>query len=67
MAGKKFKEIKLDASKGAMMLDIPKGTGYLIKNPYRQEAHCINICDYPWKPNENETVTPDFGMYKKEQ
>ena len=64
MTGKKFKEIKLDAREGAVMLDIPRGTGYLIKNPYRREARCINICDYPWKPNEHETITPDFTSYR---
>ena len=60
--GKKFKETKLDASKKITMLDIPKGIGYLIKNPYSAEAKFINICDYPWKPNENETVVPQHFL-----
>src|SRR3989344_3726820 len=64
--GKKFVEIKLDASRSATMLDITMGTGYLIKNPYSKEAKFLNICDYPWKPNENETIIPDFsGHYPK--
>ena len=63
--GKKFKEIKLDAAKEAIMIDIPKGTGYLIKNLYSKEAKFVNICDYPWRPDDNETITPDFSGYKK--
>ena len=63
-AGKNFKKIVLDSSKEAIMVDIPKGVGYLIKNPYSKEAKFVNICDYPWRPNDNETITPDFSRYK---
>ena len=55
-----FSKLYLDASKEVAMLDIPKKTAYLIKNPYKKESKFINICDYPWKKNDNETKTPNW-------
>ncbi len=63
ISAKALKEIKLDASREAVMIDVPKGIGYLIKNPYLKEAKFINICDYPWRAGDNETITPDFEGY----
>lgn len=60
-----FREIILNAMDGAAMLDIPMGTGYLIYNPSSDiEALFINICDYPWKKDDNETLTPDFRGWR---
>lgn len=61
-----FKDVMVDAGKDSMLFDIPAGIGYLIRNPYSAEAKMVNICDYPWREGDNETVIPDFSDYKPE-
>lgn len=61
--GTRFKKIFLNADRQAMMVDMPKNTAYLMENPFKKEAQLINICDYPWKKGDHETVEPDFSKY----
>lgn len=65
-SGNKFNEVHMEAGDEAMMADIPKMVGYLIQNPYKKEARLLNICDYPWKKDDNETITPDFSGYLRQ-
>ncbi len=59
-----FKETEVNADSHPVLFDIPAGVGYLIRNPFKDDAVMVNICDYPWKEGDNETEAPDFSDYK---
>src|SRR3989344_9215398 len=61
--GEKFSEIVLASDEDIPMLDVPSGVGYLIRNTHNDVARIINICDHPWRENDNETESPDFKEY----
>ena len=62
-----FQELSLDAKEKAIMIDIPAGIGYLIVNTSQTDsALLLNICDYAWRKDDNETVTPDFSLYHQQ-
>jgi hypothetical protein len=63
-----FQELRLRADGPEVpMIDIPSGVEYLILNPYKVEARFINICDYPWRKGDSETIIPDFHAYFKKK
>lgn len=59
----KFKELDIDADSQPKMIEIPTNLKYLLFGLGKKQAVIINICDYPWKPKDNETVIPDFSKY----
>ena len=61
--GEKFSEIALTSDENITMLDVPSGVGYLIRNTSDDVARLVNICDHPWRENDNETESPDFNEY----
>lgn len=63
--GGEFHEVILEATDHAKMLDIPTNVGYLVRNlSLDHQAVFVNICDYPWKKDDNETITPDFSGWR---
>ena len=63
--GKEFHTIALHAMDSVAMLDIPAGIGHLIYNSsFDKSALFVNICDYPWRKDDNETLTPDFSGWR---
>lgn len=58
-----YRERLIDAEKAYTLIDIPAKTPYLIRNNSQKTAKLINICDYPWKKGDDETIVPDFGDY----
>lgn len=62
-----FEKIPLTAQEKAVLIDIPAQVGYLLDNPYNEEAKLINICDHPWRADNQETIIPDFKNYFLQQ
>lgn len=60
-----FVEQRMDATKHAIVADIPAQESYCIMNPFKKEARFVNICNYPWKKGDTETTIPDFSEYFK--
>lgn len=49
------------------MIQLTAGTGYAILGTGQTESLLLNICDYPWLPNTQETISPDFSKYNFEK
>lgn len=58
-----FIEIDIDANVQPKLIDIPTNTQYLLIGKGDTPCGIVNICDYPWKPDDNETIQPDFSGY----
>ena len=59
----KFKEVEINTSKTPKKIYIPNNTEYVIINIGNNDAVAVNICNYPWIKDDNETITPNFSDY----
>jgi len=62
-----FQEEEIDADTNPVRFLIPVGEEYCFIGLGDKEALLINICDYPWKAGDNETLIPDFSEYHFEK
>lgn len=60
---KAYQELTIDADKKPQSIYIPKNTPHCFINIGQKELVLVNICDYAWKPGDNEDQKPDFSDY----